>query len=348
MPRAARRHAASVTPTPTRMSGRDPEGLFPCVLGHEGAGIVEEVGRGRHVARAGRSRRSRSTCPSAASASSVSRGKTNLCSALRDNAGQGPDARRHEPPLAQGPDAAPLHGHVDVRGAHRACPRSRSRRSAPTRRSTRCACSAAASRTGIGAVLYTAKVEPGAIVAVFGLGGIGLSVIQGAVLAGAERIIAIDTNPEKFALATQFGATDTLEPARHREPRRGDRRAHGRRRRLLVRVHRQRRGDGPGARRCAHHGWGQSIIIGVAGAGEEIHARPFLLVTGPLVARHGVRRRARAARSSRSSSTATWRGGSSSTSTSPRRAPLDEINHAFDLMHAGEAIRSVIMYEASA
>ena len=113
----------------------------------------------------------------------------------------------------------------------------------------------------------------------FGLGGIGLSVIQGAVMAGAERIIGIDTNPRKFALARQLGATDTLNPARRR--RRGrDRRADRRRRRLLLRVHRQRRGDGPGAARCAHKGWGQSIIIGVAGAGEEIHARPFLLVTG--------------------------------------------------------------------
>src|SRR5207253_10257725 len=133
--------------------------------------------------------------------------------------------------------------------------------------------------TGVGAVLNTARVRPGACVAVFGLGGIGLSVVQGAVLAGAERIIGIDTNPQKFALATALGATDTLEPGTV-----GD----------VVGAIVEMTGGGVDysfecignvevmgqALACTHKGWGQAIIIGVAGAGEEIHARPFLLVTG--------------------------------------------------------------------
>jgi S-(hydroxymethyl)glutathione dehydrogenase/alcohol dehydrogenase len=199
--------------------------------------------------------------------------------------------------------------------------------------------------TGIGAVLHTAKVEPGSSVAVFGLGGIGLSVIQGAVLAGAERIIAIDVNPQKFALAAAFGATDTLDPRAA-----GD----------VVAAIVELTGGGVDysfgcignvdvmgqALACTHKGWGQSIIIGVAGAGEEIHARPFLLVTGR-----------------------SWRGtafgGTKGRTQLPRfvdrymagrikldemvteRLPLAEINRAFDLMHAGAAIRSVIMYQTS-
>jgi S-(hydroxymethyl)glutathione dehydrogenase/alcohol dehydrogenase len=196
--------------------------------------------------------------------------------------------------------------------------------------------------TGIGAVLNTAKVEPGSSVAVFGLGGIGLSVIQGAVMAGAERIIGVDTNPTKFVLARQLGATDTVNPADG-----GD----------VVAAIVELTGGGADysfecignvdvmgqALACTHKGWGQAIIIGVAGAGEEIHARPFLLVTGR-----------------------TWRGtafgGTRGRTHLPGMVdqymkgrikldemvtatmPLADINRAFDLMHAGEAIRSVVVY----
>jgi S-(hydroxymethyl)glutathione dehydrogenase/alcohol dehydrogenase len=195
--------------------------------------------------------------------------------------------------------------------------------------------------TGIGAVLHTAKCEPGSSVAVFGMGGIGLSVVQGAVMAGCERIIAVDTNPKKFELALQFGATDCLDPSEA-----GDSVAEA-----IVELT-----DGGvdysfecignvevmgEALRCTHKGWGESIIIGVAGGGQEIHARPFLLVTGR-----------------------SWRGtafgGTKGRTQLPgfvdrymsgkikidemvsRVLPLERINEAFELMREGEAIRSVI------
>jgi S-(hydroxymethyl)glutathione dehydrogenase/alcohol dehydrogenase len=194
--------------------------------------------------------------------------------------------------------------------------------------------------TGIGAVLNTAKVHAGASVAVFGLGGIGLSAIQGCVMAGAERIIGIDTNARKFTLARQLGATDTVNAAEEKD---------------VVEAVIELTGGGVDfsfecignvevmgqALACTHKGWGQSIIIGVAGAGEEIHARPFLLVTGR-----------------------SWRGtafgGTRGRTELPRYVDrymqgrikidelithtmtLDDINRAFDLMHAGESIRSVV------
>jgi len=193
--------------------------------------------------------------------------------------------------------------------------------------------------TGIGAVLYTAKVEPGAAVAVFGLGGIGLSVIQGAVMAGAERIFGIDTNPRKFTLARQLGATDLLDPKD------GD---------VVARLVEQTEGgvdysfecignvDVMGqALACTARGWGTAVVIGVAGAGEEIHARPFLLVTG----RRWI---------------GTAFGGTRGRTELPRlvdrylagRVKIDElvsdelprerINEGFERMHTGEAIRTVI------
>jgi len=196
--------------------------------------------------------------------------------------------------------------------------------------------------TGIGAVLNTAKVEPGASVAIFGLGGIGLSVVQGAVMAGADRIIGVDTNPKKFELAEQFGATEFVNPNDVDD---------------AAEAIIESTGGGVDysfecignvdvmgqALWCTHKGWGQSIIIGVAGGGEEIHARPFLLVTGR-----------------------SWRGtafgGTKGRTQVPglvdkymagrvkldemvsRTLPLEEINRAFDLMHDGEVIRSVIQY----
>jgi S-(hydroxymethyl)glutathione dehydrogenase/alcohol dehydrogenase len=196
--------------------------------------------------------------------------------------------------------------------------------------------------TGIGAVLYTAKVEPGSSVAVFGLGGVGLSVIQGAVLAGAEQIIAIDTNPRKFELAQQFGATHTLNPSETSD---------------LVEAVLETSGGGVDysfecignvevmgqALQVAHRGWGQSIIIGVAGAGQEIHARPFLLVTGRSwrgSAFGGVKGRTQVPKFVDQYMSGRIKLDEYVTVTTP----LEEINSAFDKMHDGEAIRSVITF----
>jgi S-(hydroxymethyl)glutathione dehydrogenase/alcohol dehydrogenase len=194
--------------------------------------------------------------------------------------------------------------------------------------------------TGIGAVLNTARVESGATVAVFGLGGIGLSVIQGAVLAGAERIIGIDVNPKKFVLATQLGATECLDPRTVSN---------------VAEVVVEMTGGGVDysfecignvevmgqALAAVHKGWGQAIIIGVAGAGEEIHARPFLLVTGRQwrgTAFGGTRGRTQIPRY------VDWylRGRIRVDECITHTMPLADINRAFDLMHAGESIRSVV------
>jgi len=196
--------------------------------------------------------------------------------------------------------------------------------------------------TGIGAVLNTAKVEPGSSVAVFGLGGIGLSVVQGAVMAGADRIIAIDANPKKFDLARRFGATDTLDPKDV-----GD----------VVRAIVDLTDGGVDysfecignvdvmgqALACTHKGWGQSIIIGVAGAREEIHARPFLLVTGRVwrgTAFGGVKGRTQLPKFVDRYMAGRIKIEEMITAT----MPLEQINRAFDLMHEGEAIRSVVIF----
>jgi S-(hydroxymethyl)glutathione dehydrogenase/alcohol dehydrogenase len=196
--------------------------------------------------------------------------------------------------------------------------------------------------TGIGAVLNTARAEPGSSVVVFGLGGIGLSVIQGAVMAGAERIVAVDTNPRKFTLARQLGATDTLNPAEVDD---------------VVAAVVELTGGGADytfecignvdvmgqALACAHKGWGQAVIIGVAGAGEEIHARPFLLVTGRSwrgTAFGGTRGRTQLPSMVDQYMSGRIKLDEMVTAT----MPLADINRAFDLMHAGEAIRSVVLY----
>jgi len=322
------------------MSGRDPEGRFPVVLGHEGAGIVEEVGPGVASLRPG-DHVIPLYIPECRECEFCLSGKTNLCGRLRETQSLGLMPDRTSRLSHRG---RMLHHYMGTstfaeRTVVPEIALAKIRADAPLETVCLLGCGVT---TGIGAVLTTAKVEPGASVAVFGLGGIGLSVVQGAVLAGAERIIAIDTNPQKFALATALGATDTLDPRTVDD---------------VVAAIVEMTGGGVDysfecignvevmgqALACTHKGWGQAIIIGVAGAGEEIHARPFLLVTGR-----------------------SWRGtafgGTKGRTELPRlvdrylagrikldelvtrRLPLAEINTAFDLMHRGEAIRSVVHF----
>jgi S-(hydroxymethyl)glutathione dehydrogenase / alcohol dehydrogenase len=322
------------------MSGRDPSGLFPTVLGHEGGGVVEEVGPGvtslavgDHVIPL--------YIPECRNCRFCTSHRTNLCGALLATQGKGlmPDGTSR---LSH--KGTMLHHYMGTStfAEYTVVPEvalAKIRHDAPLEKVCLLGCGVT---TGIGAVLNTAKVEAGSTVAVFGLGGIGLSVVQGAVMAGAERIIGVDTNPAKFVLAKQLGMTDTVNPKEV-----GDVAA------TIVDM----TGGGADysfecignvdvmgqALACVHKGWGQAIIIGVAGAGEEIHARPFLLVTGR-----------------------TWRGtafgGTRGRTQLPgyvdgymngrikldemitATMPLDDINRAFDLMHKGEAIRSVVRY----
>jgi len=323
------------------LSGRDPEGLFPVVMGHEGAGIVEEVGTGvtsvapgDHVIPL--------YIPECRQCRFCVSGKTNLCITLRATQGQGvmPDGTSR---LSQ--NGKKIHHYMGTSTFAEATvlpeiALAKVRKDAPLDKVCLLGC---AVTTGIGAVLHTAKVEAGSSVAVFGMGGVGLSVIQGAVMAGAQRIIAVDVNPKKFELASQFGATDSLNPNDV-----GD----------VAEAIVEMTGGGVDysfecvgnvdlmgqALACTTRGWGQSIIIGVAGAGEEIHARPFLLVTG---------------RSWRGTAFGGTRGRSQLPGFVDRymngSIKLDEmvnatlsladINKAFDLMHEGEVIRSVIQYD---
>jgi S-(hydroxymethyl)glutathione dehydrogenase/alcohol dehydrogenase len=323
------------------MSGRDPSGLFPAVLGHEGAGVVEEVGSGvtslavgDHVIPL--------YIPECRNCKFCLSRRTNLCGALLETQGKGlmPDGTSRLSHRGR-----MLHHYMGTStfATHTVVPEialAKIRRDAPLETVCLLGCGVT---TGIGAVLHTARVEPGSSVAVFGLGGIGLSVIQGAVMAGADRIIAIDANPKKFALATQLGATDTLDPTQA-----GD----------VVAAVVELTGGGADytfecignvdvmgqALACAHKGWGQAVIIGVAGAGEEIHARPFLLVTGRVwrgTAFGGTRGRTQLP----GMVDQYLRGRIKLDELVTARLPLADVNRAFDLMHAGEAIRSVVVYD---
>jgi S-(hydroxymethyl)glutathione dehydrogenase / alcohol dehydrogenase len=322
------------------LSGRDPEGLFPAVMGHEGAGVVQEVGPGVTSVAAG-DHVIPLYIPECRQCRYCLSGKTNLCVALREKQGKGlmPDGTSR---LSYKGKMVHHYMGTSTFATHTVLPEialAKIRKDAPLETVCLFGC---AVTTGIGAVLGTAKVEPGSSVAVFGLGGVGLSVIQGAVLAGAERIIAVDTNPKKFELARQFGATEMLNPADVSD---------------VANEIVERTSGGVdysfecignvetmgAALRSAARGWGQSVVIGVAGAGEEIHARPFLLVTG---------------RSWRGSAFGGVRGRTELPGYVDRymggrikldeyvtfRMPLEEINTAFERMHSGEAIRSVIVF----
>ncbi|MBL4238835.1 S-(hydroxymethyl)glutathione dehydrogenase/class III alcohol dehydrogenase [Vibrio fluvialis] len=324
------------------LSGDDPEGVFPAILGHEGGGIVEMVGEGvtsvevgdhvipLYTAECGECK----FCKS---------GKTNLCSAVRATQGKGlmPDGTtrfyKNGEPIFHYMGCSTFSEYTVLPEISLA----KVNKEAPLEEICLLGCGVT---TGMGAVMNTAKVKKGDTVAIFGLGGIGLSAIIGARMVGASRIIGIDINEKKFELAKQLGATDCINPQKFDKPIQdviiemtdggvdfsfeciGN-----------VNVMRQ-------ALECCHKGWGESVIIGVAGAGQEISTRPFQLVTGRV-----------------------WRGsafgGVKGRSQLPgiveqylagefglqefitHTMPLDEINEAFELMHSGESIRSVIHFK---
>ena len=323
------------------LSGADPEGLFPSILGHEGAGVVVDVGRnvtsvaeGDHVIPL--------YIPECRQCKSCLSGKTNLCTAIRATQGQGvmPDGTSR---FSLGGETLFHYMGTSTFANYSVMPEiavAKVREDAPFDKICYIGCGVT---TGIGAVINTAGVEPGANVVVFGLGGIGLNVIQGARIAGADRIVGVDINPSKATLAEKFGMTHFVNPKEVE----GD---------LVpylvdltdggadysfecignVATMRQ-------ALECCHRGWGVSVIIGVAGAGQEISTRPFQLVSGRV-----------------------WKGtafgGAKSRTEVPRivdwymdgkiniddlithTMPLEDINSAFELMHEGKSIRSVVTF----
>jgi S-(hydroxymethyl)glutathione dehydrogenase/alcohol dehydrogenase len=322
------------------MSGRDPEGRFPVVLGHEGAGVVAEVGAGVRSLAVG-DHVIPLYIPECRECVFCLSGKTNLCGKLRETQGRGvmPDGTSRLSCRGE-----MLHHYMGTStfAEYTIVPEialAKIRADAPLDKVCLLGCGVT---TGIGAVLNTARVEPGASVAVFGLGGIGLSVIQGAVLAGAERIIGIDTNAAKFPLATRLGATDTLDPKAIADVAQAivDMTDGGVDYSFECIGNVEVMGH---ALACTHKGWGQAIIIGVAGAGEEIHARPFLLVTGRSwrgTAFGGTRGRSQLPRLVDRYMTGRIKLDELITAT----LPLERINDAFDLMRRGGSIRSVIAY----
>jgi S-(hydroxymethyl)glutathione dehydrogenase / alcohol dehydrogenase len=323
------------------LSGEDPEGIFPSVLGHEGGAVVEEIGEGVTSLAVGDHVIPLYT-PECGQCKFCLSGKTNLCQAIRSTQGQGlmPDGTSRF-----SKDGKVIYHYMGTStfAEYTVVPEiavAKINKKAPLDKVCLLGCGIT---TGIGAVLNTAKVEAGSTVAVFGMGGIGLSVVQGAVMANAARIICIDLNTEKFEMAKMLGATDCINPKDYDAPIQD----------VIVELT-----DGGvdysfecignvnvmrSALECCHKGWGESVIIGVAGAGQEISTRPFQLVTGR-----------------------TWRGsafgGVKGRSQLPgyveqymrgeikidpmvtHTMPLVEINRAFDLMHQGESIRSVIIF----
>ncbi len=323
------------------LSGSDPEGAFPAILGHEGGGIVEEVGAGVTSVKPGDHVIPLYT-PECRECKFCKSGKTNLCQAIRVTQGQGlmPDGTSRF--SADGKQILHFMG-TSTFSEYTVLPEialAKVAEAAPLEKVCLLGCGIT---TGIGAVLNSAKVEPGASVAVFGLGGVGLSVIQGAVMAKAERIIAIDTNPDKEQMARQLGATDFVNPKDYDQPIQD----------VIVELT-----DGGvdysfeavgnvdlmrAALECCHKGWGESTIIGVAGAGQEICTRPFQLVTGRVwrgSAFGGVKGRSELP----GLVDRYMAGGVKVDEMITHTMGLDDINHAFDLMHEGQSIRSVIHF----
>ncbi|MFZ8912985.1 MAG: S-(hydroxymethyl)glutathione dehydrogenase/class III alcohol dehydrogenase [Pseudomonadales bacterium] len=323
------------------LSGDDPEGAFPAILGHEGAGVVVEVGPGVSSVAPGDHVIPLYT-PECRSCEFCLHPKTNLCQAIRETQGQGlmPD---HTSRFSL--DGKPILHYMGCStfSNYTVLPEiavAKVRPDAPFDKICYIGCGVT---TGVGAVAFTMKVEAGATVAVFGLGGIGLNVIQGARLVGASRIIGIDTNPSKVPLATQFGMTDFLNPTEVDDvvaeivAMTGGGVDYSFECIGNVQVMRQ-------ALECCHKGWGESCIIGVAGAGQEIATRPFQLVTGRSwrgTAFGGARGRTDVPK------IVDWymEGRLNIDDLITHTMPLEQINTAFDLMHAGESIRSVVVYE---
>ncbi len=323
------------------LSGDDPEGLFPAILGHEGGAIVEEIGPGVTSVAPGDHVIPLYTAECRECKFCLS-GKTNLCSAVRATQGQGvmPDG------TSRFSSAGELIYHYmgtstfSEYSVVAEVSLAKISKSAPLDKVCLLGCGVT---TGIGAVTRTAKVEPGSTVAIFGLGGIGLSVVQGSVLAKAGRIIVIDVNEDKFEMAKLLGATDFVNPKKFSDPIQD----------VIVDMT-----DGGvdysfecvgnvnlmrSALECCHKGWGESIIIGVAGAGQEISTRPFQLVTGRVwrgTAFGGIK-----GRTELPGLVDQYMGGEIKLDEFVTfTLPLDEINAAFDYMHAGKSIRSVIIY----
>jgi S-(hydroxymethyl)glutathione dehydrogenase / alcohol dehydrogenase len=324
------------------LSGADPEGIFPAILGHEGAGIVVEVGPGVRSVKKGDHVIPLYT-PECRECKTCLSKRSNLCTAIRATQGKGlmPDGTsrfsRNGEPIYHYMGCSTFANFTVLPEIAVA----KVREDAPFDKICYIGCGVT---TGIGAVIYTAKIWPGANVAVFGLGGIGLNVLQGARMVGADKIIGIDLNPAKREMAEKFGMTHFINPDEV-----------GRDKvvqavvdltgggadfsfECIGNVHTMRQ-----ALECAHRGWGESIIIGVAGAGQEISTRPFQLVTGRV-----------------------WKGtafgGARGRTDVPKivewymekkiniddlithTMPLEKINEGFDLMHAGKSIRSVVLY----
>jgi len=322
-------------------SGADPEGQFPAILGHEGAGVVVEVGPGVTSVAPGDHVIPLYT-PECRQCEYCLSGKTNLCQAIRETQGRGvmPDGTSR---FKAGGETILHYMGTSTFSNHTVLPEiavAKVREDAPFDKICYIGCGVT---TGIGAVVNTAKVKPGDNVIVFGLGGIGLNVIQGARMVGADMIVGVDLNPAKKPLAERFGMTHFVNPnevegdlvpylvdltkggADHSFECIGN-----------VNTMRQ-------ALECCHKGWGESTIIGVAGAGQEISTRPFQLVTGRVwrgTAFGGAKGRTQVPR------IVDWymEGKIEIDPMITHTMPLDDINDAFDLMHKGESIRSVVLY----
>ncbi len=324
------------------LSGEDPEGIFPVILGHEGGGVVQQIGEGVTSVAVGDHVIPLYT-PECGECKFCLSGKTNLCQKIRETQGKGlmPDGstRFYK-------DGQPIFHYMGCStfSEYTVLPDislAKVNKEAPLNEVCLLGCGVT---TGIGAVMYTAKVEAGASVAIFGLGGIGLSAVIGATMAKASRIIAIDINERKFNLAKKLGATDVINPKDFSSPIQD----------VIVEMT-----EGGvdysfecignvelmrSALECCHKGWGESVVIGVAGAGQEISTRPFQLVTGRV-----------------------WRGSAFGGVKGRTELPdyverylagdfklsdfithtmgLEDINKSFELMHQGESIRSVIHFD---
>jgi S-(hydroxymethyl)glutathione dehydrogenase/alcohol dehydrogenase len=323
------------------LSGKDPEGIFPAIMGHEGGAVVVETGYGVRSVKPG-DHVIPLYIPECGACKFCRSGRTNLCGAIRATQGRGvmPDGSSRF--SHKGKTIYHYMG-TSTFSEYTVLPEIAVTKINPAAPLDKVCLLGCGITTGIGAVLNTAKVTPGSTAAVFGLGGIGLSVIQGLVLAKAARIIAIDINPKKFALAKLLGATGFINPSEQARPVQE----------LLIDMT-----DGGvdysfecignvktmrAALECCHKGWGESIIIGVAAAGEEISTRPFQLVTGRVwrgTAFGGVK-----GRSQLPGYVERYMQGEIKVDPMiTHRLPLEKINEAFDLMHEGTSIRSVITF----